>query len=120
MELRKIIGLRIKTLREVNGMSQKDLAEKLNTTQATIARFETGISCPNEDLLYEISLIFDVSLDWLFNRSDKRNGEGLSKKYLMDQKKKQEKKVVTGINALDLKALVEQYCKEYNEKNKEK
>ena len=49
------IGARITTLREAAGLTQKDLAEKLKTTQSAIARIETGKQNVSTDLLRKIS-----------------------------------------------------------------
>ncbi len=49
------IGARITALREAAGLTQKDLAEKLKTTQSAIARIETGKQNVSTDLLRKIS-----------------------------------------------------------------
>lgn len=50
------IGARIATLREASGMTQKELAAKLKTTQSAIARIETGKQNVSTELLRKISV----------------------------------------------------------------
>lgn len=75
MNTRKIIGQRIRQLREMNMMNQLDLAQCMKITQASLARYETGVSCPNEEQLVWLADHFNVSLDWLFGRANIQKGE---------------------------------------------
>ncbi len=59
------VGNRITELREINGLSKADLAEKLGVTKSTITRYEADIMRPNLDMLLELREIFGVTLDWL-------------------------------------------------------
>ena len=79
MELKKIIASRVKQLREMNGLSQSKLAEKLGTTQASIARYEQGKVFPQEEHLLWYADTFNVSLDWIYGRTDYRRGGFLKK-----------------------------------------
>lgn len=49
------IGTRIADIRETEGLTQKDLAKKLNTTQSAIARIESGKQNVTADMLKKIS-----------------------------------------------------------------
>ena len=46
-----IIGNNIKRLREINNMSQDELADKLFCTRQTISNYERGISEPDIDTI---------------------------------------------------------------------
>ena len=44
MELSKFIGQKIRNFREQRGLSVEQLADKLDTTRATVTRYELGKS----------------------------------------------------------------------------
>ena len=70
-----IIGKRIKELRESIGKSQTFIANALNVAQSAIFRYESGQSdVPNAILLWYADY-FDVSLDYIFGRTDKPQGK---------------------------------------------
>lgn len=58
---------RLKALRESANYSQKELAERLKTTQQTIGRWETGKAEPNLAALRDLALLFGTSVDDLLN-----------------------------------------------------
>ena len=53
----------LKKLRYDNGLSQKDMAEKLNISRNTIAGWEVSGREPNLDTLIKISKTFDISYE---------------------------------------------------------
>ena len=65
-----MIGDMIKRLRKQYDMTQAQLAEKLNVSQAAIASWENGSRRPDLDLLPIIAGIFGISVDELLG-SDK-------------------------------------------------
>lgn len=62
--------MRLKEIRKSRGISQIKLALDLNTNQNTISRYETGEREPGINELIRIADYFDVSLDYLLERSD--------------------------------------------------
>ena len=64
------IGSKIKELRIVNGLSQQDLAKKLNAKQNTLSRYENNLARPSYEILVSIAEIFDVSTDYLLGVED--------------------------------------------------
>ena len=74
MELKETIASRLKEVRVKNYLSQADVAKELNMTQAAIARYETGTNMPSPDVLNWYAERFNVSLDYLFGRSDNPKG----------------------------------------------
>ena len=62
--------MRLKLLRKQKHMSQLSLAMKLNTTQMSISRYETGKREPDLKPLILIADFFDVSIDYLLERTD--------------------------------------------------
>lgn len=65
-DLRKYAGSIIKKLRERKNMSQDELAEQLNITRQAISRYENGDRGVNQDLLFQLASIFNVSIDEFF------------------------------------------------------
>lgn len=66
MDLKKYIGNQIKTFRKSAGFTQDDLAKRLNTTKQTISRYEKGERKANQDMLFKLCDIFNVSIDDFF------------------------------------------------------
>ena len=62
--------MRLKQLRKEAGISQLKLALDLNTNQNTISRYETGERDAGYDMLIKIADYFDVSIDYLLERTD--------------------------------------------------
>ena len=60
--------VRIREYRESEGMTQKQLAERLATTQRNVSNWENGVSEADYDTLTRVADLFDVSLDELFGR----------------------------------------------------
>lgn len=61
----KECGRRIQQLRKERELTQEELAEKLNVSQNTIAKIESGLRRPSIDFLLEISGFFNVSTNYL-------------------------------------------------------
>jgi len=57
------LGARLKEARKAQGLTQIELAEKLNIPQQTLARYEVGESRVSVALLVEMSRILSFSLD---------------------------------------------------------
>lgn len=71
----EIIAKRIRELREGIKLSQKKLAKKIGITQPSIFRYENNSAdIPSETLLWYANY-FDVSLDYIFGRTDKPQGK---------------------------------------------
>ena len=62
---RKELGARILELRNKKGITQNELAEKAETTRATVSKWETGDSEPGALQLKLIADAFGVSIDYL-------------------------------------------------------
>lgn len=62
---KKTIGSFIAALRKANGMTQKDLAEKLNVSDKTISRWERDDGTPDLSVIPVIAEIFGVTCDEL-------------------------------------------------------
>jgi len=61
---------RIKDLREDNCLSRAQLAEKLEISERTLSRYENGEYEPTIGILIKLSLMFNVSIDYLAGIKD--------------------------------------------------
>ena len=71
---KKSIGQFIAALRKANGMTQRQLAEKLNVSDKAVSRWERDESAPDLMLIPVIAEIFGVTSDELL-RGEKKNVE---------------------------------------------
>lgn len=67
----KTIGKQIKTLRIDENITQKDLANILNTSQSTISAYENGKTTLLTAFAIQMVKEFKISLDWLCGRIEK-------------------------------------------------
>ena len=63
-------GIRLKELRSSRGLRQDQMAEILGIAPSTIGAYERDTREPNFDLVVKIADYFNVSLDYLFARTD--------------------------------------------------
>lgn len=63
-------GDRLRSLRENLGLSQKELADRLNINRSTYARYETSSTQPDYDILDALANFYDVSVDYLLGRTN--------------------------------------------------
>ena len=61
------ISEKIVHLRKLNGLSQEDLAEKLQVSRQAISRWEMGTAKPDANNILQISKLFGVTTDYLLN-----------------------------------------------------
>ena len=71
-ELSKYVGEKIKHYRKIEGITQKQLGEKLGVKHNTVSDYERGVISPEQDMLFAISEVFNVSINELFPQ--KENG----------------------------------------------
>ncbi len=60
----------ISELRKEKGLSQRQLAKKLYTSQANLSRWEQGVNIPSIMECWKIADFFDVSIDIICGRKD--------------------------------------------------
>ena len=61
---------RVKDLRTQSGMTQQEVAEKLNVTKQTISQYERGQRRPDIEGLEAISDLFNVSSDYVLGKTN--------------------------------------------------
>lgn len=99
---RKTIGGFIAVLRKANGLTQKDLAEKLNVSDKTISRWERDEGTPDLSLIPVIAEIFGVTSDELLsgerNVADSAQLPGRERQNV--KSKKQRQRLLTSMRSL--------------------
>lgn len=60
-------GEKIAKCRKDNGLTQEQLAEKLDVTRQAVSRWEGDLAFPETDTLMKMSRLFNVSCDYLLN-----------------------------------------------------
>lgn len=73
MELKQIIADNVSLLRRDAGMTQAELAAKLNYTDKAVSKWERGESCPDITVLKSIADLFGVTVDYLITEDHKKN-----------------------------------------------
>lgn len=59
----------IKAIRKSKGLSQEELAIKLNVVRQTISKWEQGLSVPDSDMLISISEVFETPVSTLLGET---------------------------------------------------
>ena len=60
-----IFRQRLREIRKKNGITQEQLAEKLNVSRQAVTKWESGKSLPSIHNLKEMAIIFKVTTDEL-------------------------------------------------------
>ena len=69
----KMLPERLKTLRSEIKLTQKEVADKLDISQQSYAKWEKGITLPANKNLQKISEIFNTTTDYLLGNTDNKN-----------------------------------------------
>lgn len=60
-----MISMRIRQLREKTGMTQAELAKRLDVTRSSVNAWESGLSTPTTQYVVALSRLFHVTADYL-------------------------------------------------------
>ena len=71
------IGKFLQELRKEKGLTQEQLAEKMNVARRTVSRWETGSNMPDLDILIELADYYEVDLREIL--SGERKSEHMNK-----------------------------------------
>ena len=63
----------LKNIREDRDIKQKEIAAMLNVSQNTYSQYETGVISLTAEVLIKLSDFYDVSIDYLLDRTDNPN-----------------------------------------------
>lgn len=75
----------LKNLRIESGLTQKELAQKLHTTDKNIWVYEKGNATPPLQILNGYADFFDVSVDYLLGRDTQKNLVGFENHEITDK-----------------------------------
>lgn len=78
------LGKKIKQLRKFSGMTQEQLAEKLNISRQALSKWENGSSMPDVESVVRISKLFQISLEELLLKEEKHVEESKTQITLED------------------------------------
>jgi len=70
-ELKKTVAKNIAELRKNAGLTQLQLAEKLNYSDKAVSKWESGASIPDVAVLLSIANLFGVTVDYLLSEDHK-------------------------------------------------
>lgn len=59
----------IKVMRKAKGLSQQELADKLNVVRQTVSKWEQGLSVPDADMLLTLSEVFETPVSTLLGET---------------------------------------------------
>ena len=68
----KLLGERIRALRNKNNLSQQDLAKKLQLTPKYPQFIENGSRTPSFDTVYRIAEVLEIEVKDIFDFKDKK------------------------------------------------
>ena len=71
-----MINENIKHFRKTRGMSQEEMAVKLNVVRQTVSKWEKGLSIPDADVLIEMANLLDVSVSQLLGIEESIHSNG--------------------------------------------
>ena len=80
----KSIGETIASLRKQKGMTQNELAEKMNVTDKAVSEWERDLSCPDINTISKLADILDVSVEELLKAKKKENSNTAKMKDLIN------------------------------------
>ncbi|GHN18465.1 hypothetical protein ME783_10070 [Lactobacillus delbrueckii] len=110
-DLSAYIGKKIKYLREKKGWTTQELADKLHTSRVTVTRYETGARKANQDMLYKMSELFNVSIDDFFPPRDNGRSKSETVEQALSHVMSFDGKPVTDRDRAILQQIAEAYLK---------
>ena len=74
----------ISSRRKELGMTQKELADKLNITDKAVSKWERGIACPDTAAIPKLAQILGISLEELMDAEPAQNPGGEKAEQVLD------------------------------------
>lgn len=65
-----MVGERLKSLRESEGLTQQELADRLQITRSALSLYETNKREPDNETIRKFADFFEVTTDYLLGRVD--------------------------------------------------
>ncbi len=94
-----LLSKRLKELRISNGLTQRELGERVNVTKVSICCYENGTRTPTLDTLTKLGKVLDVDVDYLLGYDGPVKEKGKSKKVI--NMAKEEIEFITEIRKLE-------------------
>ena len=101
-DIKAIIAENITLLRKGSGMTQIELAEKLNYSDKAISKWERGESVPDISVLKQIADMYGVTVDYLITAGNAvpPDDKEIEARELAERKKKRVHGTITGMSVL--------------------
>ena len=83
--VKNMIGMNLKALRKAKGYSQEEVAEKMNVSRQSVAKWENDESIPDVIKCSELANLYEISLDELVHNKisvDEEQANGEEGKYV--------------------------------------
>lgn len=97
-------------LRKEKGILQKEVATYLNVTVATISNYEKGVHSPDYETLVKLADFFDVSTDYLLQRTNYRASiNTLNKKLIVNYTASDLLNAIMQLDQRNMEALFDYY-----------
>ena len=97
----KMLGQRIKQLRKDKGLTQKELAKRIELSHAQLNKYESGFNAPPIDRLVSLAETLDTSLDYLILGDEKEQQPPIHNTRLV-----QRLKVIEGFESEDRETVI--------------
>lgn len=65
---KQMIAKTLINLREVNFLTQTDIAHHLHLSSSTISHYEKGITVPPTEIIFRLAEVYDVTTDYILGR----------------------------------------------------
>ena len=75
-----LLSKRLKELRISNGLTQRELGERVNVTKVSICCYENGTRVPTLDTLTKLGKVLNVDVDYLLGYDNPVKPKGKNKK----------------------------------------
>ena len=72
-EIKTSLPTKLVSLRKHKGLTQMELAEKLNVSRQAISRWEVGAAIPSTDNLKVLGKLYEVPVDYFLNEENENN-----------------------------------------------
>lgn len=72
LEFRKIVAENLVRFRRESGLTQLDIAKKLNYSDKAVSKWERGEAIPDAFVLKQLALIYGVSVDEILNKKENK------------------------------------------------
>lgn len=96
-DLKAIISENIVQLRRENGLTQVELAEKLNYSDKAVSKWERGESLPDISVLKQIADMFNVTVDYLLKSDHSAEREITAR---ISRRNHRNRSIITGISIM--------------------